>query len=112
VLPVNIESRMVGRRSSSGVGLVHERDLACNSGPLKLPTKRFVASLTLIFFPFQKFISKSVSKCLVSHTENSRESKVRLDDDIKSPRTDEAIGAREREAQLIHDFGNTYRCRS
>jgi hypothetical protein len=35
------------------VGLVHQSDLASNGGPLKLSAKRFVASLTLILFPFK-----------------------------------------------------------
>ena len=62
---------------SSRVRLVHQRDLACNSGPLKFAAKRFITSLTLVLFPLQKFVS---------------ESKVWLDDDVESAGSDEAAG--------------------
>ena len=35
-----------------------------------------------------------------------RESQVRLDDDIQPARTHEAIGARQCQAELVHDFGD------
>jgi hypothetical protein len=37
---------------------------------------------------------------------NLRESQVRLNDDIQPTRTYEAVGARERQAKLVHDFGD------
>lgn len=55
--------------SSSRVGLVHERDFARHSGPLEFAAKRFIASLTLVFFPFEKLVC---------------ESKVWLDDNVQS----------------------------
>ncbi len=52
---------------SSGIGLVHQRDLARDGGPLEFAAKRLIASLTLILFPFEEFVS---------------EAKMRLDDDV------------------------------
>ena len=65
--------------SLSRVRLVHQRDFARNGGPLQIATKRFVASLTLVLFPLQKFVS---------------ESKVWLNYNIKSSCPNKAAGMR------------------
>jgi hypothetical protein len=57
------------------IGFVHQRDFTCDSGPFEFTAKRLVASLTLKFFPLEKFV---------------RESKVRLDYNIQAPGSDEA----------------------
>ena len=43
---------------------------------------------------------------------DQRKAKMRLYDDVQPPRTDEAVRARESQAELIHDFGNANGCRS
>lgn len=60
---------------SSRVWLVHQRDLARNSGPLELAAKRLVSSLTLVLFPLKKFVRKS---------------QMWLNDDIQAPSSHEA----------------------
>lgn len=35
-----------------------------------------------------------------------------LDDDVESARAHEAVGAREGEAELVHDFGDADGCRA
>lgn len=60
---------------SSRVGLVHQRNLARDSGPLKLTAKRLVASLTLVLFPLEQFVG---------------EAKMRLDNNVQSSRSDKA----------------------
>lgn len=40
-------------RSLSGIGFVHQRDLARDGSPLQFAAKRFFASLTLVLFPFE-----------------------------------------------------------
>jgi hypothetical protein len=65
----------VGSATSLGVGLVHQRDLTRNSGPLELAAERFVASLTLKLLPFEQLVG---------------EAKMRLDNNVQAPGSDKA----------------------
>ena len=102
-----LEGSGISLRSSSGIGLVHQRDFARDGSPLQFAAKRFVASLTLVLFPLEQFI---------------RESKMRLDYYIKTPGPHKAAGImlvsiphsleynllspREGKTHFFHNFGD------
>jgi len=103
----------------SGIRLVHRRDFAGDSGPFHLAAQRAAAALALEFFPLEKFVSAAKSCQILQNCDtffdalfprDLRESQVGLDDDVQSTRAHEAVGAWERQTELVHDFGNADGC--